>query len=140
MARENPQSGVGCNSTSPNVSKDIVGNKPRHPELDSVDVCEVARTNPLSDVGRIGTSLDVGNDIGSRLEQVEVKQPLVAYLSPLSEIGCNSTSLDVSSDIGSGLEQVKVDEPINLGGTATPVSVRGTVSSVRRQRRQMAAA
>ena len=76
MAREKPQSGVGCISTSLNVGNDIVGNKPRHPELDSVDVGAVARINQLSDVGRIGTSLDVGNDIGSRIEQHKVDEPI----------------------------------------------------------------
>ena len=59
-----------------NVGNDIVGNKPRHPELDSVDVGAVARINPMSDVGRVGTSLDVGNDIGSRIEQHKVEETI----------------------------------------------------------------
>lgn len=36
----------------------------------------VARVNPMSDVGRIGTSLDVDNDIGSRKEQGKVDESI----------------------------------------------------------------
>ena len=36
----------------------------------------MARINSLSDVGRVGTSLDVGKDIGSRIEQFKVDEPI----------------------------------------------------------------
>ena len=76
---------------------------PRDPGLCPLDVRDVTRKRSQSDVGRGGISLDVDNDIGSRIEQS------------------------------------KVDEMINLGNTNVPVSSERSVSSMRRQRRHMAA-
>ena len=58
----------------------------------------------------------------------------------MSDIGYDSESLDVGNDMGSRIEQVKVDDPIDLGDGNIPCTLKRTVSSARRQRRQMAAA
>ena len=59
---------------------------------------------------------------------------------PLSDTGWNSDSLDVGNDIGSRIEQIKVEYPIDLNDDNVPSILYGTVSSERRQCRQIAAA
>ncbi|CAI5704679.1 unnamed protein product [Peronospora farinosa] len=97
----------------------------------------------VSEVTGTSDPLDVGNDIGSRIEQVKVDDLV-------SDIGWKCDSLDVGNDIGSRIEQVKVDDLVSeVTGTSDPLGVgndigprigQSTVSSRRRQRRQMAAA
>ena len=52
-------------------TESIVGLAPRHPGLNTDDVCGVAR-NPLGDLFELSNSSpDVGNDISSRIEQIK---------------------------------------------------------------------
>ena len=63
MARKHPKSEVGCNSISLNLGNDIVGEKLRHQEQGSSDICAVAREHPHSEGGCHNNSLNAGNGI-----------------------------------------------------------------------------
>ncbi|CAI5730843.1 unnamed protein product [Peronospora farinosa] len=144
-------SNIGCKWDLLDVGNDIGS----HIEQVKVD-------DLVSDIGCKCDSLDVDNDIGSRIEQVKVDDLV-------SDIGCKCDSLDVDNDIGSRIEQVKVDDlvsevtgtsdplgvgndigprigqvndkgSVDLGDDNIPSTLKSTVSSMRRQRRQMAAA
>ena len=52
--------------------------------------------------------MDVGNDMGSRIEKVKVEDLV-------SDVGCHNDSLDVCDDISYRTEKVKVEDPIDLG-------------------------
>ena len=60
-----------------------------------------------SDVGCDNDSLDVCDDVSSRLEQVKVD-------ILVSDVGCDSDSLDVCDDIRSRTEQNMVEGPTDL--------------------------
>ena len=61
-------------------------------------------------------SLDVCDDISSRIDQVKVD-------NLVSEVGCNSDSLDVCDEISSRTEQNKVYDPIDLGYDNIPCTL-----------------
>ena len=88
------------NSRSDNESlnaESIVDLEPDHQRLDPRNEREVARINPLSDVGCDSGSLDVGNDIGSGTEHNK-------FANLVSDVGYHSDSLDVCDDISSRIE------------------------------------
>ena len=143
MARINPPSGVGRVGTSLDVNNDIVGEMPRRSGTCPVPARAVTRNHSQSEVGRDGTTLDVGKDIVGdtprRSGTCPVHARVVTRKRSQSDVGRGGTSLDVDNDIGSRIEQSKVDEMINLGDIDVPVSSERSVSSMRRQRRHMAA-
>ena len=122
----------------------------------------MARINSPSDIGFNSDSLDVGNDIGSGIENIKIdnlvcgvgyhSDPLdvdndigspielvkVEYL--VSGVGCNIDSLDVCNDISSRIEQIKVEGPIDFGEDKVPCTSHGTVSLERRSCSHMASA
>lgn len=77
MSRKTTLIEVGCDSDSPDVGDDILGNMPEHSKIDLKGECVVAREKSLSEVGFDTESLDVGNDVGSRIEQDKVKDDLL---------------------------------------------------------------
>ena len=73
MAREHPQSGGGCHSTSLNACNGVVGETPRHQDSDSPDVRIMADESPGDELELSNSAPDVGNDICSCIEQVRLK-------------------------------------------------------------------
>ena len=69
----------------------------------------MARIDPPSDVGCNSDSMDVGNDIRSRIEQIKVN-------NLVSGVGNDSNPLDICDDISSRIEQN------NLSNLATIMS------------------
>ncbi|CAI5713542.1 unnamed protein product [Peronospora farinosa] len=115
-------SNIGCKCDSLDVGNDI-GSRIEQVKVDDL----------VSDIGCRYDSLDVGNDIGSRIEQVKVDDLV-------SEVTGTSDPLDVGNDIGPRIGQVNVKGSVDLGDDNIPSTLKSTVSSMRRQRRQMAAA
>ena len=72
MAREHLQSEGGCHSTSLNASNVIIGETPRYQESDSPDVRAIADKSPGGEFELSNSAPDVGNDIGSCIEQVKI--------------------------------------------------------------------
>ena len=85
-------------------------------EQSSMTLSGTARI-PLRDTQSNIETLDVGNDIGSRIEQVKVDDLV-------SDIGCKCDSLDVDNDIGSRIEKVEIDDLVSeVTGTSDPLGV-----------------
>ena len=104
-------------------AESIVGLEPGHQGLDPSDARGVARINPPSDVGCNSDSLDVGNDIGSCEEHIQVA-------NLVSGVGYNSDPLDVGNDIDSCEEHVKVEDLVSgVGNNSNPLSVCDDISS-----------
>ena len=80
----------------------------------------MAHFNPLSDVGCNRESLDVGNDISSRIDQIKVEDLV-------SDVGCNSDLLDVCDDISSRIGHMKVEGSIDLEYDNVSCTSHGTV-------------
>ncbi|CAI5712969.1 unnamed protein product [Peronospora farinosa] len=112
----------GYNSDQLDVGNDI-----------SFRIEQVKVNNYISDSGYNSDLLDVGNDISSRIEQVKVNDVV-------SDVTCDSDSMYVFNDIITRIRQFKVEEFIDLGNDDIPSTSKGTVSSMRRQRPQMAVA
>ena len=65
-----PLSDVGCDSNAPNVKCDVVSEISRHPEPGSADARQVARISRDRGFEFHDSSLDVGSDMRSSVEQV----------------------------------------------------------------------
>ena len=121
MART-PLSDTRSDNESLNAES-IVGLEPGHQGLAPSDARGVARINPPSDVGCNSDSLDVGNDIGSCEEHIQVA-------NLVSGVGYNSDPLDVGNDIDSCEEHVKVEDLVSgVGNNSNPLSVCDDISS-----------
>ena len=104
-----------------------VGLEPRYQGCNPFDARGVARINPLSEVSRDGTPLDVGKDIVGDTPRhsgiCHVNARGVARKYSLCEGGCDSTSLDVGNDIVG-------DRPIHSG--LCPLDARGVTRKLSR--------
>ena len=73
VTRAHPQSEGGCHSTSLNATNGIAGETPRNQESTSPDICVLAESSPGDEFELRNVAPDVGDDIVSGIEQIEVE-------------------------------------------------------------------
>jgi hypothetical protein len=97
-----PLSDTHCDNESLHAES-MVGLGPSHQGFNPSDVSVVAREIPPKEVGRDGTTLNVGNDIAGDTprhpEMSSTDACAAAHKLPQNDVGCKCDSLNVGNDI-----------------------------------------
>ena len=116
-----PLSDTHCDNESLHAES-MVGLGPSHQGFNPSDVSVVAREIPPKEVGRDGTTLNVGNDIvGDTPRHPEMSSNdacAAAHKLPQNDVGCKCDSLNVGNDIVGDMPRHSGLCPTNARGVA----------------------